>query len=281
MNQHLDAPADLEPARGVRLQPDPGVLMRRVVLKPARGIRLQPDRGVLMRRVVTSFILTPFVLTLLTSTLLFGQNAQQNAADAERVIKALEIRGGSVVGEIGAGDGALTLAIGKAVGPTGRVFSNEFNRDRLADISKAAQQAGLTNVTAIEGRETSTNFPDQCCDAIFMRNVYHHFGDPGAMNASLLESLKPGGSLAVQDFGPPPGGESATPSGRSRDGHHGVTPATVERELEAAGFEIVSSASWGDRVFMVVARRPVVECPQDTASGRGPRTVPGSDPSLP
>ena len=112
-----------------------------------------------------------------------------------------------------------------------------------------------------------------------MRNVYHHFGDPGAMNASLFKSLKPGGSLAVQDFGPPPGAESATPSGRSQDGHHGVTPATVERELKAAGFDILSSSEWPLRAFMVVARRPVVECPQQRPSAiDGPRTGTGVRP---
>jgi predicted methyltransferase len=209
----------------------------------------------------TRRVVTPLILSVLASTFLSAQNAEQNAADAERVIKALEIRAGSVVAEIGAGDGTLTLAVAKAVGATGRVFSNEFNKERLAGIARAAATAGLGNVATIDGRETDTNLPDQCCDAIFMRNVYHHFGDPAAMNASLFKSLKPGGSLAVQDFGPPPGAESAAPSGRSQDGQHGVTPTTVERELKAAGFDIVSSSAWPFRAFMVVARRPV-GCPQ-------------------
>ena len=65
-----------------------------------------------------------------------------------------------------------------------------------------------------------------------MRNVYHHFGDPGAMNASLFKSLKPGGSLAVQDFGPPPGAESAhafrTIAGRTPRRHAGDSRAGAE-----------------------------------------------------
>ena len=90
--------------------------------------------------------------------------------------------------------------------------------------------------------------------------VYHHFGDPPAMNASIRASLKPGGRLAIIDFTPPRGknGESGenVPGRRAEDQHHGVTAATVARELEAAGFEILSSTESGTRGVLVVARRP-------------------------
>ena len=203
------------------------------------------------RRFVTAFVLA----TLAAASGLRAQSAADNAADAERLIKALEIHAGSFVGEIGAGDGALSLAIARAVGDTGRVYSNELNKDRLKGIGAAAEKANVTNVTPIEGREAETNFPDACCDAIFMRNVYHHFGDPAAMNASLLKSLKPGGRLAILDFTPPPGKDTAPPGKRGEDGQHGVTPPTVEQELKAVGFEIVSSGL-SNRTVFVVARRP-------------------------
>jgi predicted methyltransferase len=89
-----------------------------------------------------------------------------------------------------------------------------------------------------------------------MRDVYHHFADPATMNASIFRSLRPGGRLAVIDFEPPPGGEGANPATRSTNGHHGITPPTLERELKAAGFEILSSTALNSRLFMVVARRP-------------------------
>jgi len=184
----------------------------------------------------------------------FAQTAQENAADVEWLIASLEIHAGSSVGEIGAGEGALTIAIAKAVGPAGKVFSNELNKERLAALPEVAQRAGVNNVTPVEGRDAATNFPDQCCDAIFMRNVYHHFGNPAAMDASLLTSLKPGGRLAIIDF-TPPDKEAAQPSGRSADGFHGVKPATVARELLAAGFEVIS-ADAENRTVKVLARRP-------------------------
>ena len=183
-----------------------------------------------------------------------AQTAKENAADAEQFIRALEVRSGSSVGEVGAGGGELTLAMAKAVGDTGRVFTNEVTGDRVRALERVVEKAGLKHVTVVEGGAAQTNFPAQCCDAIFMRNVYHHFGDPPAMNASLRESLKPGGRLAIIDFTPPPGGEAA-PGRRAEDNHHGVTATTLAAELKAAGFEIVS-ASTTDRSVFVVARRP-------------------------
>lgn len=207
-----------------------------------------------MHHAVIRRFVTAFVIASAATCRLVAQSAQQNAADAAWLIQTLEIRAGSTVGEVGAGDGEITFAIARAVGESGRVYSNELNKTRLTAIGTSAEARGLHNVTLIEGRENEANLPDQCCDAIFMRNVYHHFGDPPAMNASLLKSLKPGGRLAVLDFTPPPGGE-AEPGHRSDDNHHGITPRTLERELKAAGFEIVSSEE-KNRTVTVVARRP-------------------------
>lgn len=58
-----------------------------------------------------------------------------------------------------------------------------------------------------------------------MRHVYHHFGDPAAMNASIRETLKPGGRLAVIDFGPDEG-RSRAPSARASGKGHGGRPSS-------------------------------------------------------
>ena len=63
------------------------------------------------------------------------------------------------------------------------------------------------------GAADRTNLPDGACDAIFMRNVYHHFAAPGPMSASLAAALKPGGRVAVVDFRPP-GAEAPMPADR-------------------------------------------------------------------
>ena len=201
-------------------------------------------------------LLTVLIVGLAAGIAPSASQNSQNAAEAERLIKGLDLHPGSVVAEIGAGDGAVTVLIARAVGETGRVFSNEVNGERMKQIARAAAQAGLNNVTTVAGEPTDTKLPEQCCDAVFMKDVYHHFADPAAMNASILRALRPGGKLAVLDFGPPPGAESADPAGRDVDGHHGITPATLERELRAAGFEILSTEEYGFRSSLTVARRP-------------------------
>jgi ubiquinone/menaquinone biosynthesis C-methylase UbiE len=177
-------------------------------------------------------------------------------SDTRRLVSAIELHAGQTVADIGAGAGQLAVELARQVGPSGRVYATELEEDRRRDIRDAAKSAGLDNVKVLEARATSTNLPERCCDALVMRRVYHHIGEPGLMNASMLASLKPGGFLAVIDF-PPDSAESADPSGRDEGEQHGVRSATVARELGEAGFEVVTvDKGDGTDRYMVVARRP-------------------------
>jgi ubiquinone/menaquinone biosynthesis C-methylase UbiE len=195
------------------------------------------------------------VLSLTAALPAAAQDQQNDAADAKRLIDALEVHGGQTVCELGVGAGALSIAMAKAVGERGHVYANELNTDRLRDTQRAVESAKLTNITLVEGHEHDTNLPNQMCDALFMRNVYHHFAEPPVMNASILQSLKPGGRVAVIDF-PPRGTEATKPADRDEDGHHGVTATTVASELKAASFEVLSSDAHSKSGFIVVARKP-------------------------
>lgn len=186
-------------------------------------------------------------------------SGQNNPRDAARLIDALGVEPGMTVGEIGAGTGELTVLMARHVGQAGRVFSTEVSEPQLARLRQAATDASLANVTVLPAAVESTNLPDGCCDAIFMRNVYHHFERPEAINRSLFAALKPGGRIAVIDFPPGNGTEAATAAGRAGgDGFHGVKKETVARELESAGFTRVRVEEPDGRQegFLVVMRKP-------------------------
>lgn len=195
------------------------------------------------------------VLALLAACSPLG--AQDNAADARRIVEHLQVRPGMTLAEIGAGSGELTVALAQAVGTNGRVYSNEISDSRRVAIRAAVAHARLDNVTVVQGGATDANLPDACCDGIFMRDVYHHFAEPGPMNRSVWRSLKPGGRLVIIDFPPRRGREATSTADRDEGTSHGVSAASIERELREAGFEIVTTdARSSERWFMVVGRKP-------------------------
>jgi predicted methyltransferase len=186
--------------------------------------------------------------------------AQNNASDAAKLVDVLQLKTGSVVAEIGAGAGELTVALAKHVGPSGRVFTSELGADRLSSLQSAIKKSGATNVEVIQGEAEHANLSDGCCDAVFMRNVYHHFNNPTTMNASIFRALKPGGRVAVIDFSPRNNAQVAAPGKRGEDAAHGVSTEVVVSELKAAGFQIVTTEDRPDagaqRWFLVVAAKP-------------------------
>src|SRR5215469_1878245 len=179
-------------------------------------------------------------------------------SEVERLATILDWRLGRTIAEIGAGNGKMTVACAQRVGPSGRVWSTELDPTRLTDIKALVAKRQLANVTIIKAGETDTNLPPQCCDAVFMRDVYHHFAHPAEIDASLFRALKPGGILAIIDF--PPSkvlGLIAPIKGVPKNhGGHGVPRQVLIDEVTAAGFQVdVIPPDWPAPSYCVVFRR--------------------------
>jgi precorrin-6B methylase 2 len=200
--------------------------------------------------------------------LLFGPAAAQQTQLTEGQLKAaahempqlvqlLELKPGMTVADVGAGFGAWTMEFAKVVGPAGRVYASDIGSAQLAALREAAKKH--PNVTVVEGAPQSTNLPAACCDAILIRDAYHHLTEPDAIVKSLASALKPGGRLAVIDF--PPRANSEVPSGvpANRRGH-GVPPDVVERELGGVLKHVRTIATWAPdsqpaSLFLVLFRK--------------------------
>ena len=187
-----------------------------------------------------------------------AQERKQAELDVPHLVEALELKPGMTVADVGTGGGAMTVVLGHWIG-SGRVFATDVTESSLRRTREYVQKEGLTNVTVIEGAEAATNLPDACCDAIFLRNVYHHLTAVDAFTKSLVASLKPGGRLAVIDFEDRKGGASRIPKGvPANRGGHGVPPGIVVEELTAAGLTHVRTAApWpsGDVTFLALFRK--------------------------
>jgi SAM-dependent methyltransferase len=195
------------------------------------------------------------LVTLLVPAAAFAQRSGSTISN-DAIFAAAGVHEGATVCEIGAGDGALSIAAARVVGAGGRIYTSELGEGRVKTLQDKAAESGLAPIIVIAGDEGKTNFPDGACDALFMRNVYHHFADPAVMNASIWNAVKPGGRVAIVDF-TPPGEEATRPADRDKDGMHGVSPESVSREMKDAGFETLSSELGTQRWFMVVVSKPL------------------------
>src|SRR5690242_17571228 len=116
--------------------------------------------------------------------------------EAKRLGELMNWTPGEVVAEIGAGDGQMSFAASARVRPGGHVYSTELDEKKLAHLREEVSRRKLDNLTVVRADPVSTNLPDGCCEAIFMRHVYHHFEKPQQTDLSIFRALKPDGLLA-------------------------------------------------------------------------------------
>ncbi|MCB1036811.1 MAG: methyltransferase domain-containing protein, partial [Acidobacteria bacterium] len=151
-----------------------------------------------------------------------------------KVLKALGLKPGQRVADVGAGTGLYTRLLAKAVGPAGKVYAVDISQPFLDLIAADAAAAGLANVTTVLGEDHSARLPDASVDVVFHCDTYHHFEYPRSMTRDLARALRPGGEMFVLDFERIPGISSAFILNHVR-----ASKETVISEIEASGFELV------------------------------------------
>jgi SAM-dependent methyltransferase len=188
--------------------------------------------------------------------------------EADQLAAALRLRQGASVADIGAGTGSMSLALAAYVGPGGHIYATEIDPALRTAIARRAADNGVTNLEVVTAGEQDTGLPDQCCDAIFMRNVLHHIGDWSALARSTTSALRPGSYFAVIDF--PPG--TFLHLGRE----HGADQDAAVAAFSAADLTLIDRTDrWGGGYYMLLFRR---ELPDDTGGSDADRLAPADTP---
>src|ERR1700674_1428178 len=100
------------------------------------------------------------------------------AEEVKRLAELMGWKAGTIAADIGAGDGEYTVAAVERVGASGKVFATEIDAKKLEELRGEVAKRKLGNVMVVESKEAETNLPAGCCDAIFLRHVYHHLTKP-------------------------------------------------------------------------------------------------------
>jgi predicted methyltransferase len=196
-------------------------------------------------RVIVTFALASLFLArgLAQQTALTSEQLKSAEIEVPRLVQVLELEPGMTVADVGAGFGAWTMAFSRWLGPSGRVYASDIGAAQLTALRESVKRERLNNVTVVEAGVNTTNLPPLCCDAILVRDAYHHFTSPDDIVKGLAASLKPGGRLAVIDFPPRP--NSDVPAGvRANRRGHGVPPEIVQQEVGAVLTHVRTVPDW-------------------------------------
>lgn len=118
----------------------------------------------------------------------------------DAVLRAIGLRRGQTVAEIGAGPGFWTLRLARVVGPSGRVYAVDPEPAGLEVLRQRLEKARVKNVTPVLGGAGDPLLPAGRCDLALIVNTYHHFPDGPAFLRRVAAALRSGGRLVNIDF---------------------------------------------------------------------------------
>src|ERR671918_1919871 len=163
------------------------------------------------------------------------------------VVRALGLRRGQVIAEIGAGPGYFTPRLARAVGTAGHVYAVDPEPAVLDVLRRRLKRAGVRNVTPVLSRDDDPMLPAGRCDLAVIINAYHHMHGGAAFLRRLVARLPRGARVINVDwnedteFGPPP--------------KRRVPRARFLRDARRAGLRLVAERSFLPHQYFLELRR--------------------------
>jgi precorrin-6B methylase 2/mono/diheme cytochrome c family protein len=161
----------------------------------------------------------------------FNRPEREAEERSDALVKALEIREGATIADIGAGTGYFTWRLASYAGPQGKVIAVDIQPRMLDLIAETVKQHGLVNVDYVLGRETDPRLPPGSLDMVFIAHSYHEFSQPEKVMEAIRRSLKPQGRLVVVEYAKERKLAPASPL-------HKMSFDEIRDEIEPLGFDL-------------------------------------------
>jgi ubiquinone/menaquinone biosynthesis C-methylase UbiE len=155
----------------------------------------------------------------------------------DEMLSFIGLKPGERVADIGCGGGYFSWQFSKLVGPQGKVFATEINKDALTYLTRFVKEYHIENIQTLVTRMNEAGLPSNSVDTIFMCSMYHavYITDIEFVKdqfiLSIKKALKDGGRLIIVDNDIPPAG---IPSYYGP----GIVPELIIKQLEYYGFEL-------------------------------------------
>jgi len=120
----------------------------------------------------------------------------------DKVIDAIGIKEGMVIGEAGAGAGYFTIHLAKQVGEKGIIYANDISQYSLNRLKRRCEREDINNVKTILGEVKDPLFPKNKLDMVIMVYVFHHLDKPVDFLENIKPSLKESAPLVILEQDP-------------------------------------------------------------------------------
>lgn len=117
-----------------------------------------------------------------------------------KLMPSLDVKEGQIVADFGAGSGHHTVKLAKLVGPKGKVYAVDIQKEMIQMIRQRAKKEKLENIELVLCKEQDPKLPAAGVDMILMVDVYHELTYPYEVTVELVKALKPGGRLIFVEF---------------------------------------------------------------------------------
>lgn len=124
-----------------------------------------------------------------------------NSLKIAETMKALALKPGQTVADIGAGSGVFTRRMANAVKPGGTVYAVDVDEALLAHVAESATEEGIGNVQTVFADYDDPSLPESV-DLALIYDTLHHIEHRDVYLKKLAGYLKPGGRVALVDFKP-------------------------------------------------------------------------------
>jgi ubiquinone/menaquinone biosynthesis C-methylase UbiE len=120
----------------------------------------------------------------------------------DQVVRALALREGDIVADLGAGTGLFEPQLAYAVGTRGRVYAVEIDKGFLDEIDRKVEELHISQIETVLGAPSDPQLPTRTVDVALMHDVLHHVEQRQAYLKAVAGYMKPGGRIAVVEFNP-------------------------------------------------------------------------------
>lgn len=167
-----------------------------------------------------------------------GWLEREGRAETEKpevVLRAMSLKDGDVVADLGAGTGFFTRRLARAVAPSGKVWASDIEPRMLERLRKMAAQEGIMNVVTVAGTETDPQLPAGTFDWILLVDVYHELQQPEPVLAKIRAALRPSGRVALVEY------RAEDDSAAHIHEDHRMSVDQVLAEWVLAGFKLIET----------------------------------------